>query len=137
MGLFDDAVREFMLAVNAPEMRVTALTMVGLCQLELGKPDEALRHFLLGLNTQGVTSSAAVALRYEIARAYESMGRYPDALKFYEKAVAMDAGFRDVQARVAEVRKLSSKSGAEAGTELDELLEDKPRAAGSSKISYI
>ncbi|MBI3178070.1 MAG: hypothetical protein HYZ27_00315, partial [Deltaproteobacteria bacterium] len=146
MGLLDDAVREFTLAQKASERSVDAITMIGLCQLAKGNAGDALDYFLKGLNSRGVTPQGAMALRYEIGQAYESMSRFREATKFYEKVHAMDTSFRDVSTRLDHVKKRSGEQKGEASHELDELLTDTPaedaredKAGGdkASKISYV
>ncbi len=141
MGLLDDAVREFSLAQKANERAVDAITMIGLCQLAKGNAGDALDYFLKGLNSREVTPQGAMALRYEIGQAYESMSRFREATKFYEKVHAMDTTFRDVSARLDHVKKLSHEQKDEASVELDALLTDAPAedegGDKSSKISYV
>jgi tetratricopeptide (TPR) repeat protein len=137
MGLLDDAVREFGLAVRAPDAQIGALTMIGICKLELGRTSDALEHFLQGLNSDAVTAEEALALRFEIGRAYESMGKLGEATKFYEKVHAMDASFRDVTTRLREVKNAGGDS-AEVSDELDALLtETAAERSARGKISYV
>ncbi|MEE8410649.1 MAG: tetratricopeptide repeat protein [Myxococcota bacterium] len=141
MGLLDDALREFTVAVTAAPGLIGARTMVGLLQLELGNTAGALDHFLKGLNSEKVTAGEALALRFEIGRAYEAMGRFGEAKKFYEKVHAMDATFRNVTNRLAEVE-LQSADALDVSDELDALLtetdaEKSIREPNADKISYI
>ncbi|HSI06372.1 MAG TPA: tetratricopeptide repeat protein, partial [Myxococcota bacterium] len=96
MDLLADAIREFELAAKDPSRAIGALTMMGLCALQLGDTEHALEYFQRGLNLPSVTPQEAMALRYEIGVAYEGAGRLGDASKFYEKVHTWDAGFRDV-----------------------------------------
>jgi tetratricopeptide (TPR) repeat protein len=142
MGLLEDAVREFDLARAAPKRAIGALTMKGICQLELNQTDLALASFLAGLNTEGVSPEEAMALRYEIGLAYESMGRFGEACKFFEKVLAMDPAFRDVGARLQAVQSRSGEESATVSDELDELLDEtqaekRTRQQNADKISYL
>mgnify|MGYP006271173777 CR=1 FL=1 len=143
MGLLEDAIREFELARLGSEKAIAAMTMIGLCELERGNSDAALQAFSDGLNHERISTTEAMALRYEIARAYESMERYGDAFKFYEKVRSLDPAFRDVSERIADVRARAPDSSA-GSSELDVLLQDTAaeKAAQSppaprNKISYI
>lgn len=143
MGLLDDAMREFEVAQRAGGHPIGALTMLGICQLELGRNEDALRSFQTGLHTASVTDAEAVALRYEIGQAYEHMGRWGEALRFFEKACAMDPGFRDVAQRLGQAREQAIRAGVEASADgLEDLLgEDAPVPTSESskgdKISYL
>ena len=143
MGLLDDALLEFKLTMRSPEHEVNALTMMGLCELALGHAEAALQHFMDGLASPHLAKHQTVALRYEVGLAYEGMGRFAEAAKFYEKALAMDPGFRDVGARFSESHRQATQQNAEADGgidvgELDSLLTDDPvPVRKSSKISYL
>ena len=50
MGLLEDAIREFELTARAPQLEINALMMMGLCMLERGSTDDALRCFMQGLS---------------------------------------------------------------------------------------
>ena len=141
MGLLQDAVREFAAAITAAGRHIGALTMLGLCHLELGNTDQALEAFLKGINDAKVTPEEAMALRFEVGSAYESMGRFREACKFYEKVAAMDPQFRGVAERLKGAQAQSADQTEEASDELDALLQDspsdKPRDVKADKISYL
>ncbi|MBI5508422.1 MAG: tetratricopeptide repeat protein [Deltaproteobacteria bacterium] len=141
MGLLADAIREFEVAVVAAGRHIGALTMVGLCYLELGNTERSMDAFLRGLNDPQVTAEEAMALRFEVGAAYESMGRFREAGKFYEKVAAMDPKFRDVGERLKATERQAASQTATATDELDALLEDsppaKPKDVKAAKISYL
>jgi pilus assembly protein FimV len=122
MGLLDDAEREFTIAQATPRLQITSFMMVGLCQLQRGNTHGAIEQFMKGLAAPHISSQEQVALRYEVAAAYEQMGRPADALKFYEHACTMDGHFRDVAHKVAELTTQSKSSEDVASAELDILL---------------
>jgi tetratricopeptide (TPR) repeat protein len=142
MGLLEDAVREFNLALHSTTHAIGALTLIGICQLEKGNTEAALDSFLRGLNADNVTPEEAMALRFEIGLAFESLGKFHEAAKFYEKVHAMDQRFRDVATRLAESRRQSADQGTAAGEELDALLDEtqaekRARQERAGKISYL
>jgi pilus assembly protein FimV len=140
MGLVDDAIREFQISVRSPEREIGALTMIGLCLLERGNMRGALDAFQKGLNSQNVTPEQAVALRYEVGSAYEAMGRFGEARKFFDKVAEMDPEFRGVSARIEQLKGRASEGGG-SSDELDSLLEEtaaeKKATKGGNKISYV
>ena len=140
MGLLDDALREFTLVSQAPQYEVNALTMVGLCHLERGSTTDALQAFMRGLSSANITTREVVALRYEVGAAYEGMGRFADALKFFERASAMDPTFRDLTQRMAQTQQRAQRGPAADLGELEALLGEGPPPEGggrSRKISYL
>ena len=134
MGLLDDAIREFERTTQAPQYEINARTMIGLCQLQQGSAEQALESFMRGLASSRVTAREVIALRYEIGLAFEGMGRFADAARFYEKASTMDPTFRDVATRLSEAQEHASEGPAAAPGELEALLGDGP-ARKSDKIS--
>src|SRR5690606_38918386 len=117
--------------------QIGAITLLGLCLLQMGRADEALARFQEGLASESIRPSEAVALRYEIGRAYEEIGQWGDAFLFYQKAHAMQAGFRDVAERLAAMEAKGGAQATEEASDLDELLEDPTPGASQGKISYL
>ena len=124
MNLLDDAVREFEIAMGSSTREIGALTMMGLCELARGDSSKALTYFSRGLNSEYVTTDAAVALRYEIALAYEAQNKIVEAARFYAKAHSIDPTFRDVAARLEKAHQSIGGHGNEGSHDLDELLQD-------------
>lgn len=137
MGLIEDAIRELSLAQRAPEKTISSLTMIGLCYLATGQSKKALDVFQQGLNHPELKQQEAVALRFEIAAAYEGMSRFADASKFYERVCALDPTFRDAASRLAEVRRQMGQSEDASTGELDELLAESNIEQSRGKISYL
>ncbi|MBC7794174.1 MAG: hypothetical protein H7Z43_10740, partial [Clostridia bacterium] len=137
MSLLDDAIREFELAARDPSRAIGALTMMGICALQNHDTEHALAYFLRGLNAPNIIAREAMALRYEIGAAYESDGRYGEAVKFYEKVNEWDATFRDVRERLSRGREHVG-AGVDVANDLDQLLtETEAERANRSKISYV
>ncbi len=137
MALLDDAIREFALAERDPARAIGALTMMGLCALQLGDTENALAYFLRGLNHASVTPQESMALRYEIGAAYESAGKSGEAAISSSKWwLDWDETFRDVQQRLASAKE--NDDGNDVSGDLDELLtETEAERSSRSKISYV
>jgi hypothetical protein len=90
-----------------------------------------------GLQSERVTPAEVMALRYELGLAFESMGRFGEAFKFFEKAAATNPSFRDVQVRLEETRRRGAEETGNVGHDFDELLKEPAPGRGSSKISYV
>ncbi|HLV60549.1 MAG TPA: tetratricopeptide repeat protein [Fredinandcohnia sp.] len=99
MGLFAEAIGAFQQAIEGcrgTRREVDCLTTAGLCHLELGQPEEAIRWFKAGLGAAGVTADAAIALHYEIGSAYEGLGKREEALEYFTKVHRADPNYREV-----------------------------------------
>ncbi|MBC7174616.1 MAG: tetratricopeptide repeat protein, partial [Polyangiaceae bacterium] len=109
MGLIDDAISEFRLAMSNPDRECIAETMIGMCHLERGRVHEAIEHFKNGLGSSRKSAREELGLYYEIGSAYELLSEADDALAYFEKVRAHDPGFRGVSERM---RKLTEMRGA-------------------------
>lgn len=134
MGMLTNAIQEFSQTVENSQYQVNAYTMLGLCHLQQEQIPQALECFQKGLASVHLVAQEAIALRYEIGIAYESMGQHATALKFFEKAHSMDPGFRDVQVRMEQVQQANAHEPQVASHELDSLLSD--TFVGPNKVSF-
>jgi tetratricopeptide (TPR) repeat protein len=100
MGLLEDAIAEFRIAAGDHRRAVAVDTAVGACQAGLGRFDEALETLGRALDKPGLEEREQLALRYEIARIYESQGRNKEALGVYNDILRQDPGFADVVDRI-------------------------------------
>jgi len=111
MELYDDAIREFNLAIKDPVFECDCYTRLGLSLMAKGEYDEAISNFLEGLKISGRTSNERKGLLYELGLAYEASGNIQEALEVFKSTYEMDKGFRDVSSKVKELTKKSRKRG--------------------------
>jgi tetratricopeptide (TPR) repeat protein len=104
MGLLEDALEAFRMALSGPSRRLDCLHMMGLCALDLGRSADAVAHLEQALSHADVPVQQQVALRFDLARAYESQGDAGRALAAFEAVAAEDPGFCDVGERIAALR---------------------------------
>jgi tetratricopeptide (TPR) repeat protein len=124
MGLLEDAVGEFQLAMESPTRRMDCLHMLGLCAIDLKRPEEAVAHFERALSLPDVPDSQQVALRFDLGRAFAEMGDRARARTAFETVAALDPEFQDVGDRLAELSEPdSSASSEDSGDETSDLLE--------------
>ena len=83
-----------------PARAVQCHLMIGLCQVERGKLNEAVDEFKRGLYVEGINDRESLALYFELGAAYESLADAKEALYYYEKVSKRDPRFRDVDRRV-------------------------------------
>jgi hypothetical protein len=100
MGLLDDAIHEFKLAMNNPQKECLAETMIGLCYMEKGKVAEAISHFKKGLYSEHKNEREELGLYFELGVAYEVLQDPKEALYYFQKVQKRDPSFRGVGAKI-------------------------------------
>ncbi len=101
MGLLDDAMKEFDLAMRNPQRECICQTMIGLCYLEQGKTTDAISRFKHGLYAEAKTDREELGLYFELGNAYELLQDPREALYYFEKVAKRAPEFREVQSRIA------------------------------------
>jgi tetratricopeptide (TPR) repeat protein len=104
MGLIDEAIAEFQLAAKDPARLLECSSMLGICFLEKGMAKLAIKWFEKGLEAPGRRDEEYQGLRYDLAMAYEADGDQRKALDLFTDLYGQDANFRDVSAKVRELR---------------------------------
>jgi pilus assembly protein FimV len=115
MQLFDEAIREFELVRSQPGKAVQCSLMIGLCQAQRGRWDDAVKEFKRGLYITSITEREALALYYEIGASYEAMGDPREALYYFEKVQKRDPRFHDAPKRVDRLRATGARARPENG----------------------
>jgi pilus assembly protein FimV len=105
MGLLDDAISEFQIALSGKGNPSDCHLMIGLCYQEKGQQEQAIETYQKGLAIPGLTNKEAVVFYYELGISHLSMGEREQARGMLEKAQAMDPGFRDVKEKLEEIAK--------------------------------
>lgn len=110
MGLMEESIREFQDAVNmvraddGTRRFFQCCNLLGHCFMEQGMPNLALLWYRRGLETPHLSDDEKQALLYEIASAYEMGGEMPKAVEYLEQIYAVNVDYRDVSARLEELR---------------------------------
>jgi len=104
MGLIDEAIAEFQLAAKDPARLLECSSMLGICFMEKGMAKLAIKWFEKGLEAPGRREEEYQGLRYDLAMAYEADGDRRRALDLFTDLYGQDANFRDVSAKVRELR---------------------------------
>jgi tetratricopeptide (TPR) repeat protein len=104
MGLLNEAIGEFQLALKSPELFLEAVSMIAACYVEKGLPDEAAGWYAKGLEAPNLPPEVEIGLHYELGRALEAGGRTASALNHYAEVLARNPTFRDVVERVERLR---------------------------------
>jgi tetratricopeptide (TPR) repeat protein len=103
MGLVDEAIGEFQLAAREPTYLVSCASMLGLCFLEKGLPELAVKWYQRGLQATGLSDDDRIGLLYDLGEAQLAAGDRSAAYHAFVDAYGIDSNFRDVVARLAEL----------------------------------
>ena len=110
MGLVDEAISEFQKVSKAAERQKAhsqlfqACTLLGLCFLDKGHPQIAVRWYERALKAPGVDEEGALALRYDMGVAHEQAGNRKAALDCFMEVYGVNVDYRDVGDRIRELQ---------------------------------
>jgi len=124
MGLYDDAMREFKIALKDHVFEFDCYARIGLSLMSKGDYEEAVSNFLKGLKVGGRTDEERRGLMYELGLAYEASGDYQEALEVFKSIYEGDKTFREVSYKVKELTKKVKKEDREQDIpSMDDMLE--------------
>ncbi|MGH9748597.1 MAG: hypothetical protein ACRD5D_10375, partial [Candidatus Polarisedimenticolia bacterium] len=106
MGLVDEAIGEFQYAAKDPARTVECCGILGLCFREKGMPQLAIKWYQKGLEMPGLGDHEAIGLRYDMAEVYREQGDARKALLLYTEVYGNDSTYRDVTAKLKEMKQL-------------------------------
>jgi tetratricopeptide (TPR) repeat protein len=104
MGLTDEAIGEFQLAAKDPLHAVECCAMLGLCFLEKGLPQLAVKWYRKGLETIGIKEEDRLGIQYALAGVQEQIGDREGAYRTYLDIFGASAVYRDVPDRLKELK---------------------------------
>lgn len=96
MGLTDEAIGEFQVASKDPAHSVECCSMLGLCFLEKGLPQLAIKWYRKGLEAPNLRDEDRMGLQYDLAGVYLDVGDRDSAYRSYVDIYGIDANYRDV-----------------------------------------
>lgn len=97
---YDDAVREFQLAVKSPKLRIVTLNCLGLCYMAKKVLEIARDQFLKADTEHRAMDSLKKEIIYNLGLAYEATGDHTNAYAQFKRLYEVDIGYKDVAARV-------------------------------------
>jgi tetratricopeptide (TPR) repeat protein len=103
MGLIDEAIGEFQLASKDPVRMVECCSMLGLCFLEKGLPQLALKWYCKGLESPNLREEERLGFLYDLAGIYQQTGDAASAYNTYLEIYGINSNYRDVVFRVKEL----------------------------------
>jgi tetratricopeptide (TPR) repeat protein len=104
MGLLDEAIGEFQMALRSSPDHLPTHEVMGRCWMEKGQPEMAVRALNRALNANFEVEDELIGIYYIMGRAKEELGNTEDAVEFYEKVFSLDINFEDVTERLRSLR---------------------------------
>jgi len=101
MGLLDEAIGEFQLASKAPEHLASCCSMLGICFLDKGLPELAIKWYTRGLESPSLSEEDSLALLYDLGTVYMTMGDQENARKTFVEVYGIRSSYRDVADQLA------------------------------------
>ncbi|MEL7058974.1 MAG: tetratricopeptide repeat protein [Acidobacteriota bacterium] len=103
MGLMDEAIGEFQLSSKDPRYLVESASMLGICFLEKGLPDLAVRWYKRGLAAPNLGEEAQLGLLYDLGEAFVAKGDADSAYRTFVEVYGQNTNYRDVSTRLQEL----------------------------------
>ncbi|MEA2162568.1 MAG: hypothetical protein QOK37_695 [Thermoanaerobaculia bacterium] len=107
MGLIDEAIGEFQLASKDPKRAVECASMLGLCFLEKGMPQLAIKWYRKGLEMTEISADEHVGLLYDLGSAYVEVGDTDNAQKAFVEVFGLNPNYRDIVTRIKQLEDAS------------------------------
>jgi len=114
MGLLEDAIGEFQIALGGPERKLASLHAMGLCALDLERASDAVSHLEQALALPELPAEQQIALHFDLGRAYEQQGDLERTRRAYQAVAASDPDFGGVEERLAELESRENSGGSDA-----------------------
>lgn len=113
---FRDAIRIFEQSAKNPGYEIRSFFEAGLCYREVGRNKESLLLFEKALAYPTSSPSDTLAIRYELGKTLQTVGKKPEALKVFRQVYEENSEFSDVATRI---QRLSGKSGRPEPAQLE------------------
>jgi tetratricopeptide (TPR) repeat protein len=104
MGLVDEAIAEFQVALRGGANPLATLELLGQCFVDKQQYAVASRVLDRALRLPGVADGDLVGVLYLLGRVEEASGEAGKAQELYERVVSVDIRFRDTSARIDRIR---------------------------------
>jgi tetratricopeptide (TPR) repeat protein len=100
MGLVDEAIAAFQRALRGTTRRPRTYEALGQCFLERGQHSVAMAVLQRAVEEGGLGDEQLVGVYYLLGRTAEAMNQRDDAVRYYERVLAVDITFSDVADRM-------------------------------------
>lgn len=103
MGLLDEAIGEFQLAAKDASHLVLCCSMLGLCFLDKGLPDLAVKWYRRALESPSINEEDQLGMLYDLGNVYMQLGDGATAYNTFAELYGINAHYRDVVAKLEEL----------------------------------
>jgi len=103
MGLIDEAIGEFQLASKDPKKTIECCSMLGLCFLEKGMPQLAIKWYQKGLEVPEIKDEEHLGLTYDLGSVYMEVGDTANAQKALLEVYGLNSNYRDIVGRIKQL----------------------------------
>ncbi len=104
MGLLDEAIGEFQLAAKDSRYLADCCSMLGLCFLDKGFPELAIKWYRRGADSASVGEMERLGLLYELGSLHVDLEEPAAAREVFIEVYGINSNYRDVVARLEELR---------------------------------
>ena len=104
MGLFEDAITEFLISANDRKKRLDSIIMLGVTHRDIEAHDKSVDYFTEALDTPGIKGDERMGILYELALSHELLGQLDEAVPLYEQIYSQDPAFRDVADKIRSIK---------------------------------
>jgi len=103
MGLFDEAISEFIVASRSVERKIDCLILQGTCLRELGEVNKAVEFLGDILSQPELNEDEILGIKYELAVCHEALAETMLAKQLYSEIMAVRADFSDTAVRLSQL----------------------------------
>ncbi|HVT04749.1 MAG TPA: tetratricopeptide repeat protein, partial [Thermoanaerobaculia bacterium] len=108
MGLIDEAIGEFQLAAKDPKRAIECCSMLGLCFLEKGMPQLAIKWYRKGLDVDDISEDEHLGMLYDLGSAYMEVGDIENAHKAFIEVYGLNTNYRDIVTKMKSLEDVKS-----------------------------
>ncbi len=144
MGLFEDAVTEFLISAGDQKKRLDSIIMLGVTHRDVNEYDKSIDYFREALDTPRIKGDERMGILYELALSLELAKQLDEAVSLYEQIYSQDTTFRDVADKIRSIRgRASGTSATKAAPEKersghgDDKSQKKDTPSTKGKISFV
>jgi tetratricopeptide (TPR) repeat protein len=107
MGLLDDAIGEFQMALRSRNNRLASYEALGQCFIEQQNFKVAVTVLSRALHEPAIRDGQQVGVLYLLGYSCEALQRFDEARGYFERVYATDILFRDVAQRLADLDRIT------------------------------
>lgn len=106
MGLYDDAIGEFLLTSKFDNKSYDSFIMIATCFSEKGDFDKATLFYKKALELPNITNDKKAGIYFELGNIYEKQKSYEKAYLSFKKAYNLDLNLKIAQSKIEDLLKL-------------------------------